>query len=482
MLLHHRITFGVARIQKNSIRFVSLDAFTEKKRVSPKTDAMAAESFLNRWKLICEPSKMIYRDQLFKLRSEYDAIDENIKGPLVYRAYLTCHANQGNYKTCWSIINELRSKNLPVGKNEVTRLLFSTVNGCNINGDRGFLDARAEASRIGMTLDESFYSHALSLYSKRHRLLIKHGMHTKTNVDTAFSLFKIMVEDGIRPNVKMWGILLSTRSNYESALKVFDKMVQSGTTPNLIAYNMILRVCANSRNVKGAEKTVKIMNQSNVTMDHRAYCTLMTVYKNEGSQESLRKLLLLWEKFKKEGMADEVVISILIGACMIDGSPRNYKIAMDAFKVAQKAKKVDTSLLHAATAFAKKMNDLQQLKTIHQYCEEQGFRSTVTQLLKEKSEGWKYWKGHEPYGKIKQKEVRIRNDNLSLSVDLMTPNNGPEKSLADRRRGSSANNTVKPLVKPVSTPRSGVSPQPLATPPSRKPSSSSDRPPVPSWL
>ena len=417
------------------IRTVSLEDYTSKEKVfTQMTDAILANKYLSRWKLICESSKLTHRDQFLMMRSEFVKMDPEIKGPETYLAYLTCNANQGNYLTCWSLIDEMKSKNIPITKQVLFRLVLSTVNGCNVLDAQGFSQAREVAIKGGLLFDSNLYRHILSHYSKRHRLYLKHGMASKIKCDTAFNMFKFMIDnDSIKPDAKMWGIILSTRSSFDSAMKVFDKMLLSGITPNIQTYALLMRVCSNSRDVEGAERVLKIMKTEDIEIDIQTYCCLMTAYKNEGSPTSISKVIKTWEFLKRNKIVDEVVITIVMGACSIGGSPNQYEIAKDAFRYAIAHKAIDSSVLHAITTFAKKREDLEMLRSIHQYCVKNNKKNSVTSSLKSHTDGWKKWKGNMPFGTKKKEIMREKTNNISVSVDIIEPP-APSLSRNQRRR------------------------------------------------
>ncbi|KAJ9445958.1 hypothetical protein DIPPA_14890 [Diplonema papillatum] len=412
-------------------------------------DADIAQALRNRFFLAFQPTVGVYPDQHRKLISEWKRAEEHA-GPQSFDMFLLLVGSQGFYNTCWKAVGRLEGKNLPVTASVCFRLLASTVIGANVDGQNGFRDAKAYAEKHGHPVGAREFASLLQLIAQRHKYLKKSGRYKQIQVDASLQLFRIMVhEEKLRPTEQCWVALLSTRESYFDGLKVFDRVTASGLVPGAPLYSALLRCCMNARDPQHAEAVFSMMLRDGVQPSVLQHAQLMAVYRAEGSQRSLEKLLealeYLLEKVagvsglkaidpsgghqplragdpppKPGPSAEKIPIAIFttaVMACADHASPQNYSTAKRAIVAAERCSGVDTSFLHHAGRLASKMGDLPFLREINEMAGRAGVQSPRLDAMTgpHRERDWsKTLAAPKEHSAVKEKART-----LSLGVDLL---------------------------------------------------------------
>ncbi|XP_043591345.1 pentatricopeptide repeat-containing protein 1, mitochondrial [Bombus pyrosoma] len=126
---------------------------------------------------------------------------------------------------------------------------------------------------------------------KRQRLsyrdccaLIKSHLYNK-NLQLAQNVLDIMKENGDKPNLYMYRLLLSgfaKQGDIEQCFKLFKKIKERGLTPNAPVYNSLLNVCAETNDTQKALDRLSFLREyfykRNIDLSDIHYATLIRAY------------------------------------------------------------------------------------------------------------------------------------------------------------------------------------------------------------
>eukprot|EP00754_Rhynchopus_humris_P045229 Rhum_TRINITY_DN472_c0_g1::Rhum_TRINITY_DN472_c0_g1_i1::g.1300::m.1300 len=445
----------------------------------PDTDAGVVDLLKRRHLRNFHTSMKAHVDKWKMLHSEFKRL-EPAAGEQAFYLYLLINANQGMYSTCWHTVQKMEKRGIKLSYATCAILLSGTVNGGNISGPYGFLQARALLLKQGHKMSASTYARVFTSLGMRHRMWRKARETKLLKLDAPLQLMKVMLsEDKLRPDEACWRVILATRATSAEGLGFWDRMLASGTVSTAPLYAALMHTCLTTREPRVAEGILRMAERDGVAADAHMLGTLLAIYKQDGTERSLQRAMQTWDHIAEAGLYNAVVVTTVISLAIEHTRDSTVNCARRAFVLGAKLgpKNVDKSMLHEMAVLLCKVNDVRGLKRLYEYCEANDLECKKVQNLQRTTRNWSVWEGtlrersslSNPGAKVNQ---------TSLQVDMIQP----FKKLALPKKSSLPSvNVVTPADIPVRrNPAAPIVQPPLAAPQTPQ-AKKRNKPPTPSW-
>ncbi|XP_060818537.1 pentatricopeptide repeat-containing protein 1, mitochondrial [Bombus pascuorum] len=163
---------------------------------------------------------------------------------------------------------------------------------------------------------------------KRQRLsyreyfsLIKSHLHSK-NLKLALNVLDIMKENGNKPNLYIYRLLLSgfaKQGDVEQCFKLFKKIKEMGLTPNVNVYTSLLQACAETNDTQKALDRLSFLREyfykRNIDLSNIHYATLIKAYSRHNQMLTAFEIA---DEAKDKGIFTQDIIAALFHAVIND--------------------------------------------------------------------------------------------------------------------------------------------------------------------
>ncbi|XP_033366964.1 pentatricopeptide repeat-containing protein 1, mitochondrial [Bombus vosnesenskii] len=151
--------------------------------------------------------------------------------------------------------------------------------------------------------------------------LIKSHLHNK-NLQLALNILDLMKENGDKPNLYMYRLLLSgfaQQGDVEQCFKLFKNIRERGLTPNAPVYNSLLNACAETNDTQKALDRLSFLREyfykRNIDLSDIHYATLIRAY---GRHNQILTAFEIADEAKDKGIFTQDIIAALFHAIIND--------------------------------------------------------------------------------------------------------------------------------------------------------------------
>lgn len=287
--------------------------FSLKKSCFPKTETIIG--YVNdRYYSIKQTKQFLYSLQI------YNSINYNNR---TY-SWLYCDKNQFGKKYILNALNEDSPSHFLIYNKKFCGRTLSE----DINTFGNLLHEEYEKIEMDKAEKEEQRLAEKVILPKRQRLhyrdyckLIKSHLHTK-NLQLALNVLDLMKENGDKPNLYIYRLLLSSfaqQGDVEQCFKLFKKIRERGLTLTAPVYNSLINACAVTNDTQKALDRLSFLREyyykRNIDLSDTHYATLIRAY---GRHNQISTAFEIADEAKDKGFFTQDIIAALFHAIIND--------------------------------------------------------------------------------------------------------------------------------------------------------------------